>query len=246
MTSPPEQELGRLKALGASLKSGGGRATQRVVSAGRGAGTSLATASASLYDKALDQVLLRPKPVETPEEAARMLGGAGAETRAVTEQIQQIVVLAAPILRRLAKTGRLPGLRRVPVVFTAATTAALASQLRTGVREVQVVGAFLAARLEQATGRPADPDLVKRATVELYLAPQRPPSLAGRRPRALALVRMWLLRGFFGRDTATKASKALGAVAALDARALANEWTLQRTAIDVESYLTGQLPPPPR
>jgi hypothetical protein len=237
---------GRIRALVASMRAGGGRAAQRVTTVGRGAGTSMAAASSSLYDKALDQVLVRPHVVATVEEAAHLLGAAGGESRAMTEQIQQVVVLAAPLLRRLSKTGRLPGVRRIPFVFTAATAAALASQLRSGLREVQVIGAYLATRIERATGRPADPDLVKRATVELYLSPNRPPSLANRRPRAGGLAVTWLVRGFFGRDTALKASKALGAVEALDVEGLVTDWGRQRTAIDVDSYVTGQLPPAPR
>jgi hypothetical protein len=238
-------DAGRLRALADSMKRGGGRAAQRVTSAGRGAGTSLAAASSSLYDKALDQVLVRPHVIGTVEEAAYRLGTAGGDGRALTEQIQQVVLLAAPVVRRLSKAGRLPGVRRIPFVFTAATAAALASQLRSGVREVQVIGAYLATRIERTTGRPADPDLVKRATVELYLAPNRPPSLAHRRPRAGGLAMTWLLRGFFARDTALKASKALGAVDALDVQALVDDWGRQRTAIDVDSYITGQLPPAP-
>jgi len=51
-----------------------------------------------------------------------------------------------------AGVNLVPGLRRVPWVLSIVTVANVARAIRQGVREVQVVGSYLAARLHAATG----------------------------------------------------------------------------------------------
>jgi hypothetical protein len=92
------------------------------------------------------------------------------------------------------------------------------------VREVQVLGSLVAHRLEQATGRPADPALVKKLTLELYLAPKRVPDVSDRRLRPGRLVRRWIFRGAFGRETRKDASRALDQAERLDVAGLASRW----------------------
>ena len=66
------------------------------------------------------------------------------------------------------------------------------------------------------TGAPADPALVKKLAVELYLAPKRKPDVARLDLPLARLVRKWLFRGVFGRDTRRAAEKALDAAEQLD------------------------------
>ncbi len=81
---------------------------------------------------------------------------------------------------------------------------------------VRVLGSLLAFRLEQVNGAPADPALVKKLAVELYLAPKRKPDVARLDLPLAKLARRWLLRGVFGRDTRRAAEKALDAAEQLD------------------------------
>ena len=87
---------------------------------------------------------------------------------------------------------------------------------RAGVREVRVIGSLLAHRLEQATGAPPDPALVKKLAVELYLTPKRKPDVVRLDLPLAQPTRKWLLRGVFGRDTRKAAEKALDAAEQLD------------------------------
>ena len=97
--------------------------------------------------------------------------------------------------------------------------------VRTGAREVQVLGSLLAHRIEETTGQPADPALVKKLTVELYLAPKRAPELSDRRLRLHRLVKRWVFRGAIGRKTGKAATKALEAAERLDVGPLIARWS---------------------
>ena len=111
----------------------------------------------------------------------------------------------------------------MPWVLVASTTASLVVTLSAGVREVRVIGSLIAHRLELATGRPADPALVKQLALELYLSPSRTPKLDGGLPLG-RLARRWLFRGAFGKDTRRAAGKALDAAERLDVAALEARW----------------------
>ena len=121
--------------------------------------------------------------------------------------------VATPTVRILARGARFT---RVPWVLVASTAVSLTTTTRAGVREVRVLGSLLAYRLEQATGMPADPALVKKLAVELYLAPKRKPDVATLDLPLAQLARKWLFRGVFGRDTRRAAEKALDAAERLD------------------------------
>jgi hypothetical protein len=101
-------------------------------------------------------------------------------------------------------------------VLVVSTAVSLTTTTRAGVREVRVLGSLLAYRLEQATGTPADPALVKKLAVELYLAPKRKHEVATLDLPLAQLARKWLFRGVFGRDTRRAAEKALDAAERLD------------------------------
>ena len=180
----------------------------------------LVEAVGGLADAAIDRVLLTGERVTSAAEGRRLLAGE-AETEALADNIQRVVVLAVPVIRTVARGARFT---RVPWVMVASTTVSVGIAVRTGVRELQVLAALVAHRLEGAQGSPADPALVKRVAVELYLDPKHAPDLGGDRPRLVRLTRKWVLSGAFGRNTSKQATKALTAAEKIDARALLTRW----------------------
>ena len=168
----------------------------------------------------IDRILLSSERVTSAAEGKRLVA-LDDDTEDVADRVQRVAVIATPIVRTLARGSRF--LPRVPWVLVASTTASLVVTLRAGIREVRVLGSLVAQRLEQATGRPADPALVKQLTLELYLSPRRTPSLSGGLPLA-KLVRKWLFRGAIGRDTRKGAWKALDAAERLDVATLEARW----------------------
>jgi hypothetical protein len=178
----------------------------------------LVDAIASLYDHAIDRLLTTPDRVTSADEAKRRLANDdGSEV--VVDQLQRVVVLAVPVVRTVARGARFT---RVPWVLVATTAFSIASTLRAGVREVQVIASLIAHRLEQASGRPADPDIVKRLALDLYLSPRRTPKAAGGPLPLRRLLQRWLFKGAFGRDTRKSALKALDAAEKLDLRPYLN------------------------
>jgi hypothetical protein len=112
--------------------------------------------------------------------------------------------------------------------MVASSTVAIGIAVRAGVRELQVLAALVAYRLEEATGAPADSKLVEKVAVDLYLSPKRTPDLTNDKLRLVRLTRKWVLGGAFGRETAKRSAKALDAAERLDAAELARLWA-QRT-----------------
>ena len=198
-----------------------GSATSSVPRAVGSAASAGSRSVASLYDRAIDRILARPYQVATADEARALLDDpASIDVSAFADQIQQVAIIALPIARRLGPLSRVPGLRRVPWVLSIVTVANVARAIRQGVREVQVVGSYLAARLHATTGEPPDPALVKALTVQVYLSPSRRPSAADRTVPAGRLLRRWLTYGLVGRTTNKTAMRAIGAVERLDVPAL--------------------------
>ena len=91
-----------------------------------------------------------------------------------------------------------------------------------------MLASLVAHRLEQGTGVPADPALVKKLAIDLYLNPKRAPDLADDRLHLVRLGRRWVLSGAFGRNTSKQAAKALDAAERLDAAELAARWAAER------------------
>jgi hypothetical protein len=180
----------------------------------------LLDAVGGLFDQVIDRILLSSERVTSAAEGKRLVA-ADDDTEDVADRVQRVAVIATPIVRTLARGSRF--LPRVPWVLVASTTASLVVTLRAGVHEVRVLGSLVAHRLEQATGRPADPALVKQLTLELYLSPKRTPSLSGGLPLG-KLVRKWLFRGAIGRDTRKGAWKALDAAERVDLATLEARW----------------------
>ena len=180
----------------------------------------LLDAVGGLFDQVIDRILLSPDRVTSAAEGKRLMS-TDDDTEGMTDMIQRVAVVATPIVRMVAQGAR--WLPRVPWVLVASTTTSLVVTLRAGVREVRILGSLVAHRLEAATGRPADPALVKQLTLELYLSPSRTPNLRGGL-RLGKLVRRWIYRGAIGRDTRKAAYKALDAAERLDVATLEARW----------------------
>lgn len=180
----------------------------------------LVDAVESLVDAAIDRVLLTGERVTSAADGQKLLAG-DSETEAVADKIQRVVVLAVPVLRTVARGARFT---RVPWVMVASTTVSLGIAIRTGVRELQVIAALVAHRLETVQGSPPDPALVKRIAVELYLDPKHSPDLSDSRLRLVRVTRKWIVSGAFGRNTSKQAVKALAAAEKLDGRDSLTRW----------------------
>jgi len=201
----------------ARLPTGADSAQSRATAAARKALGALVESVGALTDSAIDRVLLTDERVTSASEAKRLLAGE-ADTEALADKIQRVVVLAVPVARMLARGARVS---RVPWVMVASSSVSIGIAVRAGVRELQLLASLVAYRLEQATGAPADPTLVKKVAIDLYLHPKRAPDPTDDKLRLLRLTRMWLLRGAFGRNTSKRAAKALDAAEKLDGKHLA-------------------------
>jgi hypothetical protein len=184
------------------------------------AGDSLVRAVGRLVSRAVDEMLLSDKRITSAAEGKRALA-ADEQTESRADDIQRIIVLAVPVIRVLARGARVV---KVPWVIIGSTAIAVGVAVRTGVREIQVVSSLVAHRLEQATGEPADPALVKKLAIDLYLHPKRKLSLSDDKLHLVRLTRKWVLGGIFGRKTEKRANRALAAAERLDAATLAESW----------------------
>lgn len=174
--------------------------------------SALVRAAANLLDEVVDRLLLSDERVTSAAQGSLLIA-ADDGMEDVADRVQRFVAVATPAVRILARGARFT---RVPWVLVASTSVSLTTTVRAGVREVRVIGSLLAHRLEQETGATADPALVKKLAVELYLAPTREPNLTTLDLPLAQLVRKWLFRGIFGRDTRKGAEKALRAAERLD------------------------------
>ena len=187
----------------------------------------LVDAVGRLVKAAVDRVLLSDDRVTSAADGKRRLAGQ-TETEELADKVQRVVVLATPVVRAL---GRGAKFTRLPWAMLASSSVSVAIAVRAGVREIQVLSSLVAYRIEQATGRPADPRLVEKVAVDLYLDPKRKPDLADDRLRLVRLTRKWVLLGAFGRTTSKRAGKALEAAEKLDGSDLDARWSVLRDAV---------------
>ena len=195
--------------------------------AGRGAGavtlksgTALVDAVERLVDAAVARVLLSDDRVTSAADGKRRLSGQ-TETEELADKVQRVVVLATPVVRMVARGAKFT---RLPWAVVASSSVSVGIAVRTGVREIHVLSSLVAYRIEQATGEPADPRLVEKVAVDLYLDPKRKPDLTDDRVRLVRLTRKWVLLGAFGRTSSKRAGKALEAADKLDGHDLAARW----------------------
>jgi hypothetical protein len=158
--------------------------------------------------------------VTSAADGKRRLSGQ-TQTEELADKVQRVVVLATPVVRAVARGAKFT---RLPWVMIASSSVSVGIAVRTGVREIQVLSSLVAHRIEQATGAPADPKLVEKVAVDLYLNPKRKPELTDDRLRLVRLTRKWVLLGAFGRTTSKRAGKALEAADKLDGSVLAARW----------------------
>lgn len=183
-------------------------------------GTALVDAVGRLVDAAIARVLLSDDRVTSAADGKRRLSGQ-TQTEELADKVQRVVVLATPVVRAVARSAKFT---RLPWVMIASSSVSVGIAVRTGVREIQVLSSLVAYRIEQATGAPADPKLVERVAVDLYLNPKRKPEPTDDRLRLVRLTRKWVLLGAFGRTTSKRAGKALEAADKLDGSDLAARW----------------------
>jgi hypothetical protein len=212
-------ERARATVVGPSVRAG-----KKAGIGARKASAALVHAVADLVNKAVDQVLLSDERVGSAAEARQLLKG-DEHAEELAGEIQRVVALAVPIARRLGRGARI---MKVPWVFVASTTLSVGIAVRGGVNEIQALSSLVAHRLEQATGAPADPALVKKLAIDLYLHPRRTPNLGDDRVHIVRLTRKWLLGGALGRTTERRASRAFEAAERIDAAALAAAWDSTR------------------
>jgi hypothetical protein len=187
-------------------------------------GTALADAVGRLVNAAVAHVLLSDDRVTSAADGKlRLTGQSGTEELA--DKVQRVVVLATPVVRVVGRGARFT---RLPWAMFASSSVSVAIAVRTGFREIQVLSSLVAYRIEQATGRPADPQLVERVAVDLYLNPKRKPDLTDDRLRLARLTRKWVLLAAFGRTTSKRAGKALEAADKLDGNDLDARWDVLR------------------
>jgi hypothetical protein len=185
------------------------------------AGSALVDAVGRLVRAAVDRVLLGDDRVTSAAEGKQRLAGQTG-TEELADRVQTVVVLATPVVRLAARGARFT---RVPWAMLASSSVSVGIAVRTGVREIQVLSSLVAHRIEQATGAPADPRLVEKVAVDLYLSPKRKPDLTNDRLRLVRLTRKWVLLGAFGRRTSKRAGRALEAADRLDGSDLAARWS---------------------
>jgi hypothetical protein len=196
-------------------------------SAGRSAGAATLKSGSALVDAvgrlvraAVDRVLLSDDRVTSAADGkARLSGQEG--TGDLADKVQRVVVLATPVVRAAARGAKFT---RLPWALVASSSVSVGIAVRTGIREIQVLSSLVAYRIEQATGAPADPQLVEKVAVDLYLNPKRKPDLSDDRLRLVRLTRKWVLLGVLGRKTSRRAGKALEAADNLDGSELAARW----------------------
>ncbi len=97
------------------------------------------------------------------------------DTEEMADTIQRFVGIATPVVRIALRGARFT---RVPWVLVASSTVSLSVTVRAGVRELQVLAAFLTYRFETETGSLPDPAVLRKLTLELYLSPRKTPNVS--------------------------------------------------------------------
>jgi hypothetical protein len=164
--------------------------------------------------------LTAPERVTSAAEGKALLAS-DEHPETLSDNVQKVAIAVVPMLRIARHAGRFA---RVPPVLVASTALAAGMTVRRGVRELQVLASLIEHRIEDATGRRADPGLVKALALALYRDPKHVPEPSRDGIRLAPLGLRWALRGAIGRDTGSAADRALDAAERLDAAAQAARW----------------------
>ena len=176
-----------------------------------------ARATRQVAIEAFERLLSSDLRVTTAAEGKRLLEEDDSSEE-MADAIQRFVGVATPIVRIVARGARFT---RVPWLLVASSSVSIGVTVKAGVRELQVLAALLAYRLEQDTGAPPQPALLQKLTLELYLAPSRTPAVTDLRLPIVRLARRWIISGALGRDTRKKTGKALDTAEHLNLATLA-------------------------
>lgn len=185
----------------------------------------LVDAVGELSRSAIDRMLLTGERVSSAREGKRLLTET-AELEGMSDLVQKVVVVAVPLARALAPAAKVT---RLPWVMIASTAISTGLAVRMGIRQVQVIAALVAHRLESAANGSVDPRLVEKIAIALYLDPKRTPRLDDAKLHLVKLSRKWLWSGVFGRNTSKRTNKALDAAERLDANAALAAWAGRST-----------------
>lgn len=186
---------------------------------------------AGIVERALDTVFEANFDVRSSWEALELLDAP--ETRVKESVARRATEWAAT--RAVVRVGSRFGARvagRLAVPVGLAVEFGFAA--RDGVRELQVLAGFLVHRL-RAGGHPVDRELVRRATLAVYLEPGRRPDL--RTPvarRTLAVARVWSVDAIplTDRRRQQRTRTRVDVIARLDLDVLRHDWALA-CAVDV-------------
>ncbi|HXY84242.1 MAG TPA: hypothetical protein VEH52_02080 [Gaiellaceae bacterium] len=208
-----------VSSAGARFRSGSVNVGKKTGANATRATDALVRAVGGLVNRAVDEMLLGDVRVTSAADGRRLLT-TDERSESFADDIQRVIVLAVPVVRALSRGARVA---KLPWVVVASTAISVGIAVRTGVREIQVLSSLVAYRLEQATGAPADPALVKRVAIDLYLHPKRKIRVADHKLHLVRLTRKWVLGGIFGRTTEKRANQALAAADRLDPVAFRGE-----------------------
>jgi hypothetical protein len=174
-------------------------------------------AAEEVVRQAFERLLSSDIHVRSAAEAKRLLSDQE-DTEELTDAIQRFVAIATPVVRIALRGARFT---RIPWVLVVSSAISIGVTVRNGARELQTIAALLAYRFEQETGAPADPALLQKLTLELYLKPRHTPDISGLGLPLARLARRWIVSGAFGRNTRGKTRKALDAAERLDVASIA-------------------------
>jgi hypothetical protein len=194
------------------------RARHHAAAALKGVGATGRKAAGSLVDR----VLLTEGRVVSALEGKRLL----TEPEARAERIQRGLMIAVPVARMLARGARVT---RTPWVMVGSSSISIGTSVHTGVRELKVLTSLLAHRLEESTPGTADPRLVEKLAIDLYLHPKRTLDLSDDKLRLVRLTRKWVFAGALGRTTAKRAGRALDAAERVDPEAASAQWAARQS-----------------
>ena len=179
---------------------------------------------ASVIETSLDRVFDAPLDIRSPQEALHAIDPNDATRTAQTG------------FRRAAEWGASRAIRRVGMKFGSKVAGKAVAPIgmavefglsaREGVKELQVLASFLAARFRQE-GHPIDHELIRRTVLAVYLEPSmRPDMRVPLRRRSMAVAKRWSMDSlaFTTRRQSSRTQQRVQALATIPLLPLTDEW----------------------